>query len=225
MHELSHILLNCSCDSEKNAFQSFLGQIIMITLHVNFQIVFPLSVVTWRHGSGMSLVIVRKGGGNFSDHQVAACAMATVHKPPGRAHSSSAQKAEVTKRSKKDSDSLKRCAALGHRRSKSLNNLNIVGIETNPFPSGQLRRHNNPSITASCSALDLPLPPKPHRMSTLYEDGENPRQSEFLGVMQNVAYTTHSDIDSRPPCPPPYSKSPQQSHLYEQLDLAASSSF
>ena len=173
----------------------------------------------------MSLVIVRtsRGGGNFSDRQVAACAQATVRKPSSLARSTSAQTA-VTRRSKKDSDSLKRCAALGYRHSKSLNNLNAIGFEMN-LSHGQLSHRNKPALSASCSALDLPLPRKPGRISTLYEDNENPRQSEFLGVNQNVAYTTSRDIDSRPPCPPPYSKSPQPSHLYEQLDLVHTSSF
>lgn len=179
-----------------------------------------ISLVTWRHGSGRALVIVRKGRGlAFSDRQIAACAQATVHKPPtGRARSSSAQ-AAVKKRTKKEKENIQRSLALGYRKSKSLTNLAAAAFDadSNPF-TGQVRR-NNQSLSASCSALDLPLPPKPTsiQMSTLYEDQEQ-RKSAFLNV-QNVAYTTNEELSCRPPHPPPYSETPAQGPVYEQLDL------
>ena len=146
------------------------------------------------------------------------CAQATIHKPPaGRVRSSSAQ-APVKKRTKKEKENIQRSLALGHRKSKSLTNLAAAAfdLDTNPF-SEQVRR-NKQSMSASCSALDLPLPPKPVKMSTLYEDPEQ-RKSAFLNV-QNVAYTTNEELElsSRPPCPPPYSATPQ-GPVYEQLDL------
>ena len=109
--------------------------------------------------------------------------------------------------------------ALGYRKSKSLTNLAAAAfdLDTNPFGSERVRR-NKQLMSASCSALDLPLPPKPIEMSTLYEDQEQ-RKSAFLNV-QNVAYTTNEELEvsSRPPCPPPYSAIPQ-GPVYEQLDL------
>jgi hypothetical protein len=163
------------------------------------------------------LVIVRKGRGlGFSDRQIAVCAQATVHKPPsGRVRSSSAQ-APVRKRTKKDKDNIQRSLALGYRKSKSLTNLAAAAFDVDTSPFSEQVRRNKKSMTASCSALDLPLPPKPIRMSTLYEDQEQ-RKSAFLNV-QNVAYTTNEELSSRPPCPPPYSVTPQ-APVYEQLDL------
>ena len=111
------------------------------------------------------------------------------------------------RRKKEDTEKIKRSLALGYRRSKSLSNLKSFDVDTNPF-TGQVRRHK-PDFSASCSALDLPLPPKPVQMSTLYEDKY--RHSDFLSVNENVAYTTNES-------PPPYSKNPQQSHVYEQID-------
>ena len=148
---------------------------------------------------------------------MAACAQATIQKPHGRARSSSEQ-ASITRRSKKSSDSVKKSMALGYRRSKSMTNLNAADVDTNPY-TGQVRR-TNPSLNASISALDLPLPNKPMQMSTPYGHGQN----DFLSLDENVAYTTNRDIDSRPPFPPPYSMSPPQSHLYEQLDVAIAES-
>ena len=146
------------------------------------------------------------------------CAQATVQKPPGRVRSSSAQ-APVKKRTKKEKENIQRSLALGFRKSKSLTNLAAAAfdLDTNPFGSEQVRR-NKKSMTASCSALDLPLPPRPVKMSTLYED-QDQRKSAFLNV-QNVAYTTNEELEvsSRPPCPPPYSATPQ-GPVYEQLDL------
>ena len=168
-------------------------------------------------------MIVRKGrtqqGGAFSDSQVAACAQATLQKPHNRATSRSAQK-NVERRSKKDTESIKRSAALGHRRSKSLSNLNSFDLSSNPFTNtGPLRRSKQDHSSASCTALDLPLPSKPNTMSVLFEDDPTlNRQS--LRVKENVAYTTAlQDIDSRPQLPPPYTESDGQSHFYEQLDL------
>ena len=162
-------------------------------------------------------MIVRKGRGiAFSDHQIAACAQATVHKPPTRRVRSSSAQAPIKKRTKKEKENIQRSLALGYRKSKSLTNLAAAfDADTSPF-TGQLRR-NHQSLSASCSALDLPLPPKPTQMSTLYEDQE-PRKSAFLNV-QNVAYTTNEELSSRPPCPPPYSEAPPQGPVYEQLDL------
>lgn len=99
-----------------------------------------------------------------------------------------------------------------------MTNLNAADVDTNPY-TGQVRR-TNPSLNASISALDLPLPNKPMQMSTPYGHGQN----DFLSLDENVAYTTNRDIDSRPPFPPPYSMSPPQSHLYEQLDVAIAES-
>ena len=167
------------------------------------------------------MVIVRKGRGlAFSDRQIAACAQATVHKPPtGRARSSSAQAAAIKKRTKKDKENIQRSLALGYRKSKSLTNLAAAAFDVDTTPFSQQTRRNNQSLSASCSALDLPLPPKPTdiRMSTLYEDQEQ-RKSAFLNV-QNVAYTTNEELSSRPPCPPPYSEANPQGAVYEQLDL------
>ena len=180
-------------------------------------------MVTWRHGSGRALIIVRKGRGHFTNHQVAACAQATVHTKPQHRSRSSSEQAAFNKRPKKNSDSIKRSMALGYRRSKSLSNLQAFDVDTNPF-TGQVRCHKA-DMTASCSALDLPLPPRPLRMSVLYEGDGHHR--ELLSVNENVAYTTsvNANIDFRPPCPPPYSKIPQPGPVYEQVDPVESTAF
>lgn len=183
-------------------------------------------MVTWRHNPGRALIIVRKGRGNFSDHQVAACAEATVNTKHHRRPRSSSDQQAYKKRPKKDSDSIKRSKALGYRRSKSLTNLNAFDVDTNPF-TGQVRRHKT-EMTASCSALDLPLPLRPVRMSVLHEDDGCLKQQEFLSVNENVAYYTTSvnmNIDNRPPYPPPYSKISQPGPVYEQLDYVESTAF
>ena len=182
-------------------------------------------MVTWRHSPGRALIIVRKGRGNFSDHQVAACAEATVRTRPHHRPRSSSDQQAYKKRPKKNSDSIKRSMALGYRRSKSLTNLNAFDVDTNPF-TGQVRCHKA-DMSASCSALDLPLPPRPVRMSVLYEEDGCRGQHELLSVNENVAYTTsvNMNIGNRPPYPPPYSKTPQPGPVYEQLDLVESTAF
>lgn len=171
--------------------------------------------MTWRHGAGKALIIVRKGRGIFSDNQVAACAQATIQRPQGRGRSRSSE-GVIKKRTKKEKECHQRSLALGYRMSKSLSNLAATSsVDITPFTE-QMRR-DKLSMSASCSALDLPLPPRPKLMSTLYEDEEK-RKSEFLNV-RNVAYTTNDELSSRPPFPPPYSETVQPGPLYEQLDL------
>ena len=161
------------------------------------------------------MILTKGRGGAFSDSQVAACAQATLQKPHRGMRSCNSQTA-VERRPKKDSNAIKKSAALGYRRSKSMTNLNSFNSGNSPF-TGQMYPKNK-DMTASCSALDLPLPSQPRRMSALFEDRQREKPGDYLRVNENVAYTTVPDIDSRPPMPPPYTESDKQSHFYEQLD-------